>query len=175
MILVFGYQTPSAYEVPDVIYLGDNGDEAQKVCDESKYPRIAMVVNPMTRPIKHWTEEAGKEWEAHPDHHEPKISTSDIVAKVLISDERAPAATQENLEDYTVEQLKELAAREGADLSGAHVKADIIAAIEKHRAVQRGDLDLLTVEELKALALQRNITLKANSHKADIITAIKQG
>jgi hypothetical protein len=37
------------------------------------------------------------------------------------------------LEEHTVEELREIADREGADLGGATVKADIIRAIQKHR------------------------------------------
>jgi hypothetical protein len=39
----------------------------------------------------------------------------------------------DDLNDYTVDQLKDIAAAEGADISGASHKADIIKAIEKNR------------------------------------------
>ena len=40
----------------------------------------------------------------------------------------------DDLNSYTVDQLRDIAAEEGADLTGATHKADIIAAIEKNRA-----------------------------------------
>jgi hypothetical protein len=40
---------------------------------------------------------------------------------------------EENLDDHTIEELRAIADREGADLSGYTVKADIIKAIKKHR------------------------------------------
>jgi hypothetical protein len=40
---------------------------------------------------------------------------------------------EENLDDHTIEELRVIADREGADLSGYTVKADIIKAIKKHR------------------------------------------
>lgn len=43
------------------------------------------------------------------------------------------AENDENLDDHTVEELRSIAHKEGADLSGATVKADIIKAIKKNR------------------------------------------
>jgi hypothetical protein len=40
----------------------------------------------------------------------------------------------DDLDDKTVDQLKNLAEAEGADLNGATKKADIVAAIKQHRA-----------------------------------------
>jgi hypothetical protein len=45
----------------------------------------------------------------------------------------AEAEDEGNLEDHTVEQLREIAESEGADLTGLTVKADIIKAIKKNR------------------------------------------
>jgi hypothetical protein len=47
-------------------------------------------------------------------------------------DERE-GVTAENLDDHTIEELRAIADKEGADLSGLTVKADIIKAIKKHR------------------------------------------
>jgi hypothetical protein len=41
--------------------------------------------------------------------------------------------TNDNLEDHTVEELKTIAEKEGADISGQTVKADIIKAIKQNR------------------------------------------
>jgi len=41
--------------------------------------------------------------------------------------------TDQKLEEHTVDELRDIAADEGADLSGASVKADIIKAIKKNR------------------------------------------
>lgn len=40
---------------------------------------------------------------------------------------------ENNLDDHTIEELRAIADKEGADLTGLTVKADIIKAIKKHR------------------------------------------
>jgi len=41
--------------------------------------------------------------------------------------------SNDELEEHTIEGLRDIADREGADLSGLHIKADIIKAIKKNR------------------------------------------
>jgi hypothetical protein len=132
MTIVFGFRTPSAQEVPTVLYIGDNGDEANKVCDESAYPRIAMIVNPTLRPIKHWTEEASEAFEKHEGKKLGEPIVTNLIAEVVTSDEQptCEAAPAENLDELTVEQLKKKAAEENVDLKGKHTKAEIIDAIK---------------------------------------------
>jgi hypothetical protein len=49
------------------------------------------------------------------------------------SKSRKAEADEEDLDAHTVEELRDIAAEEGADLSGLTVKADIIKAIKKNR------------------------------------------
>lgn len=57
MIIIFGFRTPSATEVPEVLYLGDDGDAANTAIDAALHPRIARLDNPILRPVKHFMEE----------------------------------------------------------------------------------------------------------------------
>jgi hypothetical protein len=74
-----------------------------------------------------------------------------------------------SLEDYTVEELRDLAATEKADLTGISVKADIIAAIELNRT----PIQDRTIEQLRDLAAREQIDLTGKTVKADIIAAIE--
>jgi hypothetical protein len=49
------------------------------------------------------------------------------------ADRGAPDEPVEDLDTLTVPELKELAAKEETDLTGAHAKADIIGRIKRHR------------------------------------------
>lgn len=51
----------------------------------------------------------------------------------LFREGKGKAGEDEDLEVYTVEQLREMADEEGVDLTGITLKSDIIKAIEKHR------------------------------------------
>jgi hypothetical protein len=64
MILVFGFLTPSASEVPEVLYLGDDGAKAQEIAEAAPHPRVAFCVNPTLRPVKHWTPETAEAYAA---------------------------------------------------------------------------------------------------------------
>jgi hypothetical protein len=48
-------------------------------------------------------------------------------------EEVAVGESKAELEEHTVEELKDIADNEGADLGGATVKADIVKAIQKNR------------------------------------------
>jgi hypothetical protein len=58
MILVFGYKTPNRREVPEVLYVGSDGDEAQKAIDKgaSTFPRIGRMdqPEPFIRMVQHF-------------------------------------------------------------------------------------------------------------------------
>lgn len=64
MILVFGFLTPSATEVPEVLYLGDDGAKAQEIAEAAHHPRVAFCVNPTLRPVRHWTPETAAAYAA---------------------------------------------------------------------------------------------------------------
>lgn len=173
-IIIFGFRTPSAAEVPEILYIGDDGDKALKIANETDYPRVSKVINPTLLPVKHWTDEASEAFEEKHGEKLGKPVVTDIFGKFTV--EKAPKKCEgESLEDLTVEQFKELAEKENIDLTGLTLEADIISAIEDERAIRAGDLDNLTVEELKVLAAERNVDLKGITNKADIIEAIKQG
>lgn len=67
-----------------------------------------------------------------------KTGGKDEAAELIAAAEKERAeagkgSAEGDLEDHTVDQLKAIAESEGADLSGATVKADIIKAIKKNR------------------------------------------
>lgn len=63
MILIFGFRTPAASEIPTVLYLGDDGDEALRICEKTLFPRVARLDNPLLRKFKDWTEEESAAFE----------------------------------------------------------------------------------------------------------------
>jgi hypothetical protein len=64
MILVFGFLTPDTSEVPEVLYLGDDGAKAQEIAESAPHPRVAFTVNPPLRPVRHWTPETAEAYES---------------------------------------------------------------------------------------------------------------
>ncbi len=64
MIIVFGFRTPAEVEVPKVLYIGDDGDEAMRIADETDYPRVASSRNPSLLNRRHWSAEASETFEA---------------------------------------------------------------------------------------------------------------
>jgi hypothetical protein len=79
MIIVFGFRTPAQVEVPKVLYLGDDGDEAMRIADESDYPRVATARNPQLLNRRHWDEAASTAFEeAHGAELGPPQVTSPI-------------------------------------------------------------------------------------------------
>lgn len=56
MILVFGYNTPAVSEVPEVVYIGNSGQEAQTAIDAAKYPRLARLDHVTPRTVRHYAE-----------------------------------------------------------------------------------------------------------------------
>lgn len=72
MILVFGFLTPSATEVPEVLYLGDDGAKAQEIAESAPHPRVAFCVNPTLRPVRHWTPETAEAYAAQQESPKAK-------------------------------------------------------------------------------------------------------
>jgi hypothetical protein len=64
MILVFGFLTSDTNEVPEILYLGDDGAKAQEIAESAPHPRVAFTVNPTLRPVRHWTPETAEAYEA---------------------------------------------------------------------------------------------------------------
>jgi hypothetical protein len=63
MIIVFGFRTPAFTELPAVLYMGNDGDEANRICATDPHPRIERVTNPILHSIKHWDETASAAFE----------------------------------------------------------------------------------------------------------------
>jgi hypothetical protein len=58
MIFLLGFRTPNLEEVPEILYIGNDGDEVNRLAEGSRLPRLAKMVNPQLYPIRHWSEEA---------------------------------------------------------------------------------------------------------------------
>lgn len=124
MIIIFGFRTPGVGEIPEILYIGDDGVKANEICETDPHPRIARMDNPMLRPYRHWTEEASQAFEkqfAEKGSHEIKGQ-----AMVVPSD---------LLEALTIDELKEIGKAEKIDLSGCKLKQDYIDAILAARNV----------------------------------------
>jgi Phage major capsid protein E len=99
---------------------------------EAKYVEGEAVLNVLTGEIEGGAEEAAElKAKAVEDAEKRKetTSTANWKTKTSANDEE----TDQKLEEHTVDELRDIAAEEGADLSGASVKADIIKAIKKNR------------------------------------------
>lgn len=64
MLILLGYRTENVGEIPVVLYLGDDGVEAERIAESDPHPRIAILNNPQPRPLKHWDEAAASAFEA---------------------------------------------------------------------------------------------------------------
>jgi hypothetical protein len=94
------------------------------------------VLNTLTGEITGGKEEADalKEEARVADEEAAKVKTAPGWGKGKGESE---AEDEGNLEDHTVEQLREIADNEGVDLTGITVKADIIKAIKKNRKANK--------------------------------------
>jgi hypothetical protein len=142
-IIVFGFRTAAAAEVPEILYIGDDGDKALKIANESDYPRVARVVNPTLLPVRHWTEEASETFEKEHGKKLGQPVITDIFGKFTVEEapveQLTPAESKEAatlLNNLTVDELKELAAEEEVDVSGCKLKQDFIDAISAHRSAK---------------------------------------
>lgn len=114
-----------------------NSKPASKPAEEEKFIDSLGQENPaeafQKKIIKEKEEKAQKE--AHEAEHGPQAEHGEkhgIFPKHGEEHHHGHEADAE-LEAHTVEELRTIAHREGADLSGATVKADIIKAIKKNR------------------------------------------
>jgi hypothetical protein len=93
MILVFGHKTPNRREVGELLYLGNDGDEAQKAIDENKdkFPRIDQSLHG----IEGWFRTV-----QHYDENHPAVEQRDVASS---SDEPASQSAPESSEEMTSE------------------------------------------------------------------------
>jgi len=93
----------------------------------------------------------------------------------------------ENLEDYTVKELKSIVDEQDISIPSNALKADIVETIEEEvgiiekeeeekekKEIDYENLEDYTVKELKAIADDKNISIPSNALKADIIEIIKK-
>lgn len=64
MFIIAGFTTPSASEVPDILYVGDDCDVANRIAEAAPHPRVAQLRNPQWQSLRHWSEEAAAAFEA---------------------------------------------------------------------------------------------------------------
>src|SRR5215471_2209127 len=117
--------------------------DGQPTGEEAKFVEGDAVLAPLTGEITGGPEEAAQlKEEAAANAEERKKTTSTANWKTTKANGNggtqkggAKSTTgDDDLNSYTVDQLKDIAAEEGADLTGCTHKADIINAIESNRA-----------------------------------------
>jgi len=117
--------------------------DGQPTGEEAKFVEGDAVLAPLTGEITGGAEEAAQlKEEAAANAEERKKTTSTANWKTTKANGNggtqkggAKSTTgDDDLNSYTVDQLKDIAAEEGADLTGCTHKADIINAIESNRA-----------------------------------------
>lgn len=94
------------------------------------------------------------------------IDSTGALGRVITT---APTDARHSLDDYTIAELKDIAAQEGVNLTGMSLKEDIIAAITLHRT----PLPDRTIAQLQDLAEKEGIDLTGLSLKADIVSSIQ--
>jgi hypothetical protein len=120
--------------------------DGQPTGEEARFIEGDAVLAPLTGEITGGAEEAERlKAEAAQQTEERKKTTSTANWKTAQANEanakkgsKSSGGVQsttgdDDLDDYTVDQLKEIADHEGADITGVSHKADIIKAIEKNR------------------------------------------
>ena len=81
MIIVLGYASGNVDEVPVVLYVGDDGDTAERVMATTLMPRVGWMRNPTVQMVRHWTEEGQAAWE---DGLRRATSEADVMGLVRI-------------------------------------------------------------------------------------------
>ncbi len=56
MIYLLGFHSPNADEVPEILYIGMDGVEAERIAAVAPHARLARMVNPVLYPLRHWSE-----------------------------------------------------------------------------------------------------------------------
>lgn len=93
MFIIAGFTTPSATEVPKILYIGDDSEQAERIAEESNFPRVAKLRNPQWQPLRHWSEEAAAAFEAARNSN--NIETGADSAKAVSPDGSGEAAAPE--------------------------------------------------------------------------------
>lgn len=83
-------------------------------------------------------------------------------------DARNLIRNRELLDNLTIDELKEVAAEEGADITGCELKADFVQAIADHRR----PLDEFTIDRLKEIADKEGIDVTECKLKKDFVETI---
>lgn len=83
MLYILGFKTPNADEVPEVLYLGNDGVLAQQIADTAPHPRVARMVNPTLFPVRHFTEEGAAAFAAL--HMEPAVVAKDLSVEAALA------------------------------------------------------------------------------------------
>jgi hypothetical protein len=172
MILVFGFRTPSATELPEILYLGDDGIEANRICAEDPHPRIARVTNPVLHSIKHWSEEASTVFEKE---HGKKLGhpvTAPVKPELTgtnADDASSGKETSKNeLDGLTLDELAKIADDEGIDVSRGNSEQDYREIIRLYRQLDREN----SAAKIKALAQAEGVKTEGLKRQRDFVNAI---
>ncbi len=57
MILLAGFRTPEANCPPEILFIGEDGEQAAAIAAAATHPRLAKLCNPPWQAIRHWNEE----------------------------------------------------------------------------------------------------------------------
>jgi hypothetical protein len=189
MILVLGFRTPAYSEIPTILYLGADGDEANRIIDTDPHPRIEKVINPTLHSVKHWDETASAAFEkkhgekrgapavanVYP-HLEPGASVmapGDVTSGGTLSSPEGPADPPPDdagngLDDLTIEQLKALAEEKGIDISGCKLKQEYLETIRLYLALDAA----YNAEEIKTVSADEGVEMEGLKLKRDFVNAI---
>lgn len=92
MIFLLGFRSPNSDEVPEILYVGNDGDALNRIAEGARHPRLAKMVNPPLYPIRHWSEEAAAAFESAT---QPSAVTDTPAAAEPAPSETAAAASAE--------------------------------------------------------------------------------
>lgn len=81
LFILAGFKTASRDEVPEILYVGDDGEECGRIAEASAFPKVAQLRNPQWQALRHWSEEAAEAFaKAHASPLLPEPPASETAA-----------------------------------------------------------------------------------------------
>jgi hypothetical protein len=148
--IIAGYQRDDyREEVPQLLYVGYDADEARRVSDNAgpEFLRIELIES-----------RRGQRLRKNP---------SPVVSSPALASPASPPEPSK-FESMTVAELQEMCDELGVDYTGFRLKAEYIAALELDEALSE-----LTIAELRAKAIAAGINTAGFTRKRDYLDALE--
>jgi DNA topoisomerase VI B subunit len=158
--------------------------EGSKYKDQIQKEELRKLIKaPISKDIKDVREEIKLKGVKREEKSEKEVKEAEE------EEEELEEIDYQNLEEYTVDELKSIANDKDIPIPSSALKADIIEIIQEEvgvlekeeeeeeieiKEVDYQNLEDYTVDELKSIANERDISISSNALKADIIETIQE-